>query len=365
MSICYDEDNDQLQYAWSIDGEPKSTERDYSTKLTTGEHAVQLNVSDGIAQDNVQQTITVEPDQIYPATNLMVPLKGVCYSPGFRLAGTSPLPEDQMDEELDTISNELGCNAVRIYGDYDDSLLNCAQIAVKKAFDCIALAPRYIDSTIDETITKVADFAREAQNLSELTGKVQLWVGNELTIDTRGIREGATYFERCVAQDPPNMSNVLNEFLRNLTSVSRKEFEGKLSYSAGSWEPVEWNRIGVDIVGSNEYFWPGGDLEAKIVSLKNLGKPVYVTEFGSCTFKGACQWGGAGVLHDDNTLYDEDEQAKCIERYLRIFNRAKPNGCFLWEYKANNARHFGIVTPGAEVSRKKSVYMYKSYQRAA
>jgi hypothetical protein len=273
-----------------------------------------------------------------------------------------------MDEELGVIANELGCNAVRIFGDNDELLLKCGLIALTKAFDSVALAPRYIDSTIDETIQKVADFAGKAENLRESSSKVQLWVGNELTIDASGIREGATYNERAAANDPPNMPRALNGFLRDLISASREEFHGKLSYSAGFWEPVDWNQIGADIVGSNEYFWPERDnINEKIVSLEKHGKPVYITEFGSSTFKGACQWGGGGFFHYNGAPYDEDTQANCIENYLKIFNQTKPDGCFLWEYREQDAQFMGIVTPPeiGSSKRKKSFYMYKSYQRAS
>jgi len=368
INLSWDADGDPLTYEWLIDNRPVGTQKDFSTKLPVGLHLVQLNVSNGTRKSTATNIVTVEPDQIYPISDLMIPLKGICYSPGFTLTGTPRLSEEQIDEEMDTISNELRCNAVRIFSNWDDSLLKCGQIALRKPFTCIALAPRYIDSTVDETAQKLAEFAKKAQALREISNNVQLWIGNELTIDARGIRKGATYNERAAAKDPPNLEGVLNDSLRDLVSAAKRSFSGRISYSAGFWEPVDWGQLDVDIIGSNEYFWPKRDsIYEKIAALKSFGKPVYITEFGSSTFKSACQWGGGGFFHYNGEPYDEDAQASCIQNYLKIFDPTRPDGCFLWEYKENDAQFMGIVTPPetGTSKRKKGFYMYKSYQRTS
>ncbi|MEM4246100.1 MAG: hypothetical protein QW390_02265, partial [Candidatus Bathyarchaeia archaeon] len=215
-------------------------------------------------------------------------------------------------------------------------------------------------------IERVSKFTVKAERLRRLSDSVELWVGNELTIDALGIRKGATYVERVTANDPPNVKTILNNFLNRLITVSRANFNGKITYAAGLWEPVEWRRHDFDIIGSNEYFWPNRDsIKDKINRLKRFNKPVYITEFGSCTYEGACKWGGAGSFHDTKHPYDEDEQVNCIEKYLKIFN-GKVHGCFLWIYRENEPRYFGIVTSslGGVNKRKKGFYMYKSYRRS-
>ena len=101
-SYCYDADFDPLQYVWSVDGEKKSTEKEYSTRLPVGEHAVRLNVSDGLAQDSVQQAVTVEPDQYYPTKQLHIKHKGMRMMVGWK--GMAPMPVDVTDEKLDIIA---------------------------------------------------------------------------------------------------------------------------------------------------------------------------------------------------------------------------------------------------------------------
>jgi len=81
-SNCYDADNDPLTYSWYVDDNRASEQKDYSTVLTKGDHVVRLEVSDGISHDDVQQTVTVEPDQIYPIKPLRLSFKGISYSAG-------------------------------------------------------------------------------------------------------------------------------------------------------------------------------------------------------------------------------------------------------------------------------------------
>ena len=86
-NLSWDLDNDPLQYTWLVDGQTVSRDKDYSSEPAVGTHLVELGVTDGVNTTFDRNTVTVELDQIYSIMDLMFPLKGVCYSPGFRLAG--------------------------------------------------------------------------------------------------------------------------------------------------------------------------------------------------------------------------------------------------------------------------------------
>lgn len=73
---------DPLTYAWYVDNQPASAEKDYSTKLPVGQHTVELEASDRFAKGVTAQAVTVEPDQIYPAKPLRIRYKGMKYAAG-------------------------------------------------------------------------------------------------------------------------------------------------------------------------------------------------------------------------------------------------------------------------------------------
>jgi hypothetical protein len=82
---------DWLRYRWSVDRQQLSSDKDYSLALPAGEHEVGLCVSDGKEERCVEKAITmpeslgrsevieVEPDQLYPPSELKVRIKGVVY----------------------------------------------------------------------------------------------------------------------------------------------------------------------------------------------------------------------------------------------------------------------------------------------
>ena len=75
-------------------------------------------------------------------------------------------------------------------------------------------------------------------------------------------------------------------------------FGGPLTYSSGPWEEVDWS--GFDIVGIDLY--RDAENEATFVDdvgrLHRHGKPVVITEFGCCSFRGAEDLGGRASRDD-------------------------------------------------------------------
>ena len=372
-------EGNRLNCVWSVDGVKASEDWDFSTQLTPGEHVIKLTVRNGDITDSKLENMEVDESGLsFPENQLNVRLKGIDFTPGFRDGAWKPLSEEQMEEDLDVINRELGCNAVRIFGDIDGLIIRCAEIALTKSFDCIVLAPRYIDATVEETVKRVGTFAEQAEKLRQSSHAVELCVANELSIEALNLVPGGGGYESRAFKANTADWSLFNKVLTNLVAVSKKSFMGKISYSAGFWESVNWSRLGFDVIGSNEYLWTTrmGSIESKLEQLKSFGKPIYVGEFGSCSYSGACKWGGAGWAYLDKGPYNEVEQKECIEKsYLKVFNRTRPDAVFLYVYKDWHERGFGILSSPVENHitsmapymgrwrRKLAFHLYEGYKR--
>jgi hypothetical protein len=198
-----DDDNDPLSFAWFVDGEELSHEYSYSTKLTEGDHEIDFSASDGKASAFSKNTLTVEPDQIYPTRPLHIKHKGVCYCAG-QVApewGDNPNPSgEEMDEQLETIHDELGCNAIVIFagGDHEDSLIECGRLAIEKGFDRVYVGPEYMALSPDETVERLGRLAPRVKELRETSESIVFLVGHEFGLET-AIVSGSTWFDRIAA----------------------------------------------------------------------------------------------------------------------------------------------------------------------
>jgi len=378
----YDADNDPLSTKWLIDGEDISHEPEYSTKLSEGDHSIALKVSDGKSEAMRSTTVTVDSDQIYPAKPLRVKYRGVNYCVGKPMAPEFPdypTPNtDQIDEELDNIHNDLGCNAIIIAAgaDSEDDLIECARMALQKEFfDRIYIEPHYWQYSIDETVEKLARFAPKVKSLREASQVIHFMVGHEFSLETSGIVPGDNWFERvdyCV-KNPDWADRVWATFPRmfkDIIAACKENYGYKISYAAISYaeiDAVPWSdplfeSVGIDVglvpaVGATEevFFKQLSELKTR------LGKPVIVPDFACLTYTGAEQWGGAVLPNAwENGPYDEEAQAKYIKSYCDVLSRARIEGCFYWQYKNDFDKAEGLFSG---TKRKKGFYMYKSYQR--
>ncbi|MCX6659537.1 MAG: PKD domain-containing protein, partial [Candidatus Bathyarchaeota archaeon] len=136
-----DRDGDPLTFKWYADDKLESESKDFSTRFNEiGQHRVKLEVSDGKLKDEKEYSfLDVESDQIYPMKQLHVREKGIRYCAG-NIGGWPNMPtpgKEEMDEQLDIIRNELGCNAITIVGggEYEDNIILCAKLAIEKNFE--------------------------------------------------------------------------------------------------------------------------------------------------------------------------------------------------------------------------------------
>lgn len=382
-SDCYDADNDPLTYAWYVDGSHMSEQKDYSTRLTTGDHLVRLEVSDSLTTNTASQWVTVEPDQIYPARPLHLMYKGITYFAGPVPPDWAGIPNpdhDEMDEQLDTIRNELGCNAIIISGgeDYEDKLIECGRIAIEKGFERIHIQPRYMGATPSETVEKIAGFAPKVKMLRELSESVVYCIGHEFTNETSDILPGETWIERFnYPTNNPDWTKKaaakLPKMFGDIVGICKERYGYEISYAAIAvveadlvpWQDPVFESVGVDAMIQEKYGWTEDWILGLLSGLKRYRKPVDCMEAGCETFTGSAEAAGTSpLLPAQDRQYDEDEQADWIGRECNTLDRARIDGYFYTQYNDPPGwdTGYGLYNPDTR-KRKRGFYLYKSYQR--
>jgi hypothetical protein len=206
-----------------------------------------------------------------------------------------------------------------------------------------------------------------------------------LVLETSGIINGSSYSDRHdqLAEFWRSAASRerLNYCLKKVVDGVRVYFHGKITYKklgggdrGGGGENVKWNELGFDIVGSNEYvgtrYWTELQELKAVRDLKTYGKPVFITEFGTCSYVGATKNGGSAAIRYSNESYSQEEQVNCIVQNLRLYQLARVDGVFLHVFLntvVNDAATFGILKYSRDgfYRRKLGFYAYQSFVVAA
>ena len=381
-NTSYDADNDPLRCDWYVDGQPASTQRDFSVRLPVGEHLVEMRVSDGFAVRSHTQSMAVDPDQIYPTRPLHLGYKGITYFAG-------PVPPDwlgipnpthiAMDEQLDAIRNELGCNAIIISGgeDYEDKLIECGRMAIEKGFERIHIQPRYMGASPGEMVEKIGRFAPEVRNLRASSESVIYCIGHEFSNEAT-ILPGDTWIERFAyplehSDWAKRVEAALPKMFRDIIAVCEESYGYGISYAAilvveadlVPWENPVFESVGVDAMIQEKYGWTEDWIVDQLTRFKQkYHKPVVCMEAGCETFTGSSEVAGTSpLLLAQERRYDEDEQANWLRRECDTLNRARIDGYFYTQYNDPPGWEtgYGLYNPDTR-KRKKGFYMYKSYE---
>ncbi|KAI7210388.1 hypothetical protein KC333_g8258 [Hortaea werneckii] len=289
---------------------------------------------------------------------------GVVYDVGLNFTGTGysvePFNPALVKQDMHVIATQLHANAVRIEGE-DISRLTLAARAAHDVGLAVYFNPWKMNATADETRDYLSEAAKAAEQLRSANGPdLVLLVSCEYTIFSRGCFPGDTFAERATwlgtqfslggettITNPPqavlDKSTHLNEILRSLVETARKHFRGPISYSAGSWERVDWSIF--DIVGIDHYR-RGESAEDYVSSLDKyrLGKPLGVMEVGCCAYEGASLRGDGGfvllkgVNSDGSGVFEngvvpirsEKEQADYIETQLGLLQSQDLHAAFVY-----------------------------------
>ena len=284
--------------------------------------------------------------------------RGVCYDVGRVMWGQDWRPEFSAAEarrELEIIGTDLHCNAVRICGQDLGRLI----AAGGHALDCgleVWLSPELWDHSPSETAGYIAAAAGRAAELHQRRPSgVVFSIGSELTLFMAGILDGNSVFERL--QHPSFWERVrsgahnapLNAFLAEANDRVRQVFAGSVTYASVPLETVDWSRfdfVSVDLYRDARIRDRFGDILGRYFT---HGRPVAITEFGCCTYRGAADAGGRGFEIIDYSASDRDgtpprlngqyvrdepEQARELTELLTIFGQAGADATFVMTFAA-------------------------------
>lgn len=282
---------------------------------------------------------------------------GVVYDVGLRFSpdvlSVDPFDPQLVAYDMQTISQEMHSNAVRIEGEDIERLATATRIAHENGL-AVFFNPWKMNADIEETRAYLSEAATTAEQLREEGVDIVFVTGCELSIFTEGIYPGSSFMERGMwmgsqLTNPESETDangrpialaeravVLNQALRTFVETIRQQFNGPVTYSSGLWEDVDWEPF--DIVGVDAYRHgePAEQYLATLERYKKDGKPVGALEFGCCAYEGAAARGDGGfaILQGENPdgtgifeggvvpTRSEREQADYVGEQLQLLEKA-------------------------------------------
>ncbi|MEW2545526.1 hypothetical protein AB0910_07045 [Streptomyces sp. NPDC047002] len=256
--------------------------------------------------------------------------RGINYDTGTfpgRLLTRKAFDPGQVGHEMAVIASDLHCDAVRVSGGDAGRLATAARLAAGAGLE-VWFSPLPVDLPPERVLPFLADCARRAEDLRAGGAQVVFVAGCELSAFAHGFLPGHDHRERLRAMANPDprwwaslgpVPERLNVFLARAAETVRAHFHGRVTYASGAWEPVDWAPF--DLVGVDAYR-TGRDADgfrAHLRELVRLGKPVAVTEYGTCAYRGAGDLGGMAWQPPPGAVRDEDEQVRHLGELLDVF----------------------------------------------
>jgi len=256
-------------------------------------------------------------------------------------------------KEIEIIKNELHCNAIRISGLSIERIAGAAEIACSLGLT-VWFSPSMPYENQENTLEYIIRGSRAAEQLRTSFSNIVFVLGCELSLFTGGFVPGDTGEERMKNMFSPfslikNMAGVprtynkrLNKFLSKAVSRVKTIFQGQVTYASGTWEKVDWQIF--DVVGVDFYrsAFNQKTFLSSLQQYKLTGKPVCITEFGCCAYKGADQKGAMGWAIADwkkdspelKGVFSRDEQVQAdyLVELLNIFNSENIAGAFVFTF---------------------------------
>jgi hypothetical protein len=245
--------------------------------------------------------------------------------------------------ELQIIASDLHATAVRVTGDDPQRLARAGEHALTAGLE-LWFSPVPVNLEPGVLPGYLARCASEAERLRRAhEGRVVLVAGCEISLWCVGFLPGGDSVLGRIAAvtdpDLPRKPEVMaalasgleraRRTLRDIASAAREKFAGPLTYAAGPWEDVDWELF--DLVSVDAYRDAGNAAGYRdaLRACRRFGKPVAVTEFGCCTYRGAADRGGMGWMIADENSYppiipgtyqrDEQEQVRHLRDMLAIY----------------------------------------------
>ncbi|MFJ2201427.1 abortive phage infection protein [Streptomyces violaceusniger] len=222
--------------------------------------------------------------------------RGVVYEVGQGETPATGWSAARTRADLRSIRRELHADTVKVTGDGVERLTRTAAEAAENGLH-VWLEPTLGDMPAHDILDHLAETGRFAERLRRQGVRVHLNVGCEFILFVPGIVPGATAVERIDNlvkgnYDPVKTAQRLRRFTARAAAVGRSVFHGPLSYGAAQDEDVDWDLF--DLVCIDYYGWyPNRSGHVReLRTYQRHGKPLAITEFGSCAFEGAPRLGG-------------------------------------------------------------------------
>ncbi|MGW6732961.1 abortive phage infection protein [Streptomyces sp. NPDC055013] len=282
--------------------------------------------------------------------------RGVVYTVG---AGETPgtaWSAARMRRDVRAIRDDLHADTIDVTGDGVERLTATAAEAAERGLH-VWLQPTLGDVPEREILDSIAECGRFAERLRRQGASVDFSVGCEFWLFVPGIVPGATVLERVDNLQKGNvdmarMQRRLARFTAKAAAVGRSVFHGRLSYAAAQdeeFEPVDWNLF--DVVGIDYYsfFTQPADYVRELRRHLRWGKPLAITEFGTCAYVGAPEAGGMGWDIVDYTkepneikgdlVRSERTQAAYLVDLLEVFESMGLYAAMAFEFVTADAPH--------------------------
>jgi hypothetical protein len=277
--------------------------------------------------------------------------RGINYDTGFLPSGHNTreaFEPAQVEREMRVIAEDLHCDAVRISGGDPDRIGVAARYAAEAGLE-VWFSPFPCDLGADELRPYFVECADRAEELRTDGASVVLVNGCEISLFANGFFPGASVMERIdnAVNGGPEQWAVMPAalgraaaFLRETAELTRARFGGRITYASGTWENVDWRAF--DLVAVDAYRDANNrdTFRDQVRGLFQHGKPVVVTEFGSCTYRGAADRGGLGWAVVDwetrslkeSLVRDEQEQVRYATELLDVFEELGVDTAFWFTF---------------------------------
>lgn len=256
--------------------------------------------------------------------------RGINYDTGLlpadRLTRKAFDPET-VRQEMAVIAGELHCDAVRVSGREPERLSIAARHAANAGME-IWFAPFPVDLPHTRLLPFFADCAQRAEAVRRAGADVVFVAGCEISAFCPGFLPGDTYADRLRAMATADMQwwtslgpvqERLNAFLADAATTVRAHFGGQVTYASGAWEAIDWEPFDFVSVDAYRTAQNADSFRGHLREFFAHGKPVAITEYGTCAYRGAGDLGGMAWQPPKGAVPDEDEQVRYLNEVLDVF----------------------------------------------
>ncbi|MGH3215095.1 MAG: hypothetical protein ACRDN1_23385 [Trebonia sp.] len=235
-----------------------------------------------------------------------------------------------VSREMAVIAGDLHCDAVRISGREPERLSVAARHAADAGLEAW-FSPFPVDLDPAQVLALFAECAQRAEAVRQAGADVAFVTGCEVSAFCHGFLPGDTYLDRLTAMVTADLDwwmslgpvlDRVNAFLGEAAATVRDRFGGRVSYASGPWESVDWTPFDLVSIDAYRTAQNAATFRDHLHDFFAHGKPVAITEYGTCAYQGAGDLGGMAWRPPPGAVPDEDEQVRATSTSCSISSKA-------------------------------------------